>query len=123
MNEAISTARENDDLPCLNYSLSWLYHFGKAHPAEMENIRKTSVLGTEKEAFSFLKTKAKESQMWSLLGTKLLSEAKFFLSNVSSLLSCLRNLDFALNLMNSNGYRETTRRKPSRILLKLLKSS
>ncbi|KAL9037582.1 MAG: hypothetical protein Q9214_005637 [Letrouitia sp. 1 TL-2023] len=92
MNEAISTARENDDLPCLNYSLSWLYHFGKAHPAEMENIRKTSVLGTEKEALSFLKTKAKESQMWSLLGTTLLSEAKYFLSNGDNTAQALENL-------------------------------
>ena len=83
MQETISTARENNDLACLNYSLSWLYHFGKAHPAQMNEIRKRGILGTEKEALAFLKAKAKEISMWSLLSTSLLSEAKLALSNVS----------------------------------------
>lgn len=82
MQETISTARENNDMGCLNYSLSWLYHFGKAHPEEMDDVRKKGVLGTEKEALAFLKAKAKETSMWSLLSTTLLSEAKVALSNV-----------------------------------------
>ena len=86
MQETISTARENNDLTCLNYSLSWLYHFGKAHPSQMDEIRKRGVLGTEKEALAFLKAKAKESSMWSLLSTSLLSEAKLALSNVNNIL-------------------------------------
>ena len=84
MQEAISTARENHDMSCLNYSLSWLYHFGKEHPDEMAEIQKQGVLGTEKEALAFLKLKAKESNMWSLLSTTLLSEAKLALCNVSA---------------------------------------
>lgn len=84
MQEAISTARENNDMGCLNYSLSWLYHFGKEHPEEMADIQKERVLGTEREALAFLKAKAKESNMWSLLSTTLLSEAKLSLSSVSA---------------------------------------
>ena len=83
MQEAISTARENNDMGCLNYSLSWLYHFGKEHPDEMSEIQEKGVLGTEKETLAFLKTKAKDSNMWSLLSTTLLSEAKLSLCNVS----------------------------------------
>ena len=81
--ETIATARENNDMTCLNYSLSWLYHFGKAHPEMIKEIRATGVLGPDKEALTFLKAKAKETGMWSLLSTSLLSEAKLTLSSVS----------------------------------------
>ncbi|KAL8681501.1 MAG: hypothetical protein Q9186_002387 [Xanthomendoza sp. 1 TL-2023] len=81
MQETIATARENHDMPCLNYTLSWLYQFGRTHPEEMAEIQKKGVLGSEKEALSFLKAKAKESSMWTLLGTTLLSEAKLILCN------------------------------------------
>jgi len=67
---------------CLNYSLSWLYHFGKSHPKQMDEVQKKGILGTEKEALAFLKAKAKETNMWSLLSTSLLSEAKLMLNNV-----------------------------------------
>ncbi|KAL9006144.1 MAG: hypothetical protein Q9188_001113 [Gyalolechia gomerana] len=83
MQETIATARENHDMPCLNYSLSWLHQFGRKHPEEMTGIQKRGVLGSEKEALSFLKAKAKETNMWPLLSKTLLSEAKFILSNVS----------------------------------------
>lgn len=85
MQETIAAARENKDMSCLNYSLSWLYHFGKAHPEEAGEIQKSGVLGTEKEALAFLKTKAKDTSMWSLLSTCLLSEAKLGLTNVSAM--------------------------------------
>ncbi|KAL8695853.1 MAG: hypothetical protein Q9224_003114 [Gallowayella concinna] len=83
MQETIATARENHDMPCLNYTLSWLYQFGRTHPEEMAEIQKKGVLGSEKEALSFLKAKAKESSMWTLLGTTLLSEAKLILCNLA----------------------------------------
>lgn len=94
MQETISTARENNDMGCLNYSLSWLYHFGQEHPDEMADIQRKGVLGTEREALAFLKAKAKESNMWSLLSTTLLSEAKLSLSSVSAapLIPTSRNL-------------------------------
>ena len=83
MHETISTAREINDIGCLNYSMNWLYHFGKAHPEAMEDVRRKGILGTEKESLVFLKAKAKETSMWGLLSTSLLSEAKLALSNVS----------------------------------------
>jgi anaphase-promoting complex subunit 5 len=82
MQETISTARENNDMGCLNYSLSWLYHFGKAHPEQIHKVQEKGVLGTDREALVFLKAKAKETSMWTLLSTSLLSEAKLSLSNV-----------------------------------------
>ena len=79
MQEAIATARENKDMNCLNFCLSWLYHIGKAHPETAEKVK----IGSEKEGLVFLKAKAKETGMWSLLSTSLLSEAKLGLQNVS----------------------------------------
>ncbi|KAI9733362.1 MAG: anaphase promoting complex subunit 5 [Cirrosporium novae-zelandiae] len=81
MSEAISTARENKDINCLNFCLSWLYHFDKAHPEEMKGVHSSGMLGTEKEGLIFLKSKAKETGMWSLLSTTLLSEAKLGLQS------------------------------------------
>lgn len=83
MQEAIATARENKDVSCLNFCMSWLYHFGKAFPSEMKDIQNSGMLGSEVEALSFLKAKAKDAEMWSLLSTTLLSEAKLGLQNVS----------------------------------------
>ncbi|SLM38451.1 Tetratricopeptide-like helical domain [Lasallia pustulata] len=84
VHETISTARENKDMECLNFSLSWLYHFGKAHPRDISQAQKTGVLGGEKEALVILKAKAKDAGMWSLLSTSLLSEAKLALTNGDS---------------------------------------
>lgn len=64
--------------------MSWLYHFGKAFPEQMKDVQNTGMLGNEKEGLAFLKAKAKETEMWSLLSTTLLSEAKLELQNVSS---------------------------------------
>ncbi|MCJ1403887.1 anaphase promoting complex subunit 5 [Xylographa trunciseda] len=82
IHETISTARENKDMGCLNFSLSWLYHLGKTYPTELGEIQKSGVLGTDKEALVFIKAKAKESGMWGLLSTTLLSEARLGLVNV-----------------------------------------
>ena len=41
------------------------------------------MLGSEKEGLAFLQAKAKETEMWSLLSTSLLSEAKLELQNVN----------------------------------------
>ncbi len=87
MREAISTARENKDVTCLNFCMSWLYHFGKSFPEEMQEIRNSGILGSETEGLAFLKSRAKDAEMWSLLSTTLLSEAKLGLQNVSRLKS------------------------------------
>ena len=81
--ETIATARENKDMACLNYSLSWLYHFAKAHPEEVREVQKSGVLGTDKEALAFLKAKSRETSMWNVLSTSLLSEAKVALMHAS----------------------------------------
>ena len=81
--EAISIARETHDMNCLNFCMSWLYHFGKAFPEELKDVQNTGMLGSEKEGLAFLQAKAKETEMWSLLSTSLLSEAKLELQNVN----------------------------------------
>lgn len=81
--EAISIARESHDMNCLNFCMSWLYHFDKAFPEEMRDVQKTGMLGSEKEGLAFLTAKAKETESWSLLSTMHLSEAKLDLQNVS----------------------------------------
>ena len=83
MQEAISTAREKKDVTCLNFCMSWLYHFGKSFPAEMKEMGGTGIAGNEIEALRFLKTKAKDAEMWSLMSSSLLSEARLGLQNVS----------------------------------------
>ncbi|KAH0536380.1 hypothetical protein FGG08_006754 [Glutinoglossum americanum] len=81
MRETIATARENKDLGCLNFSLSWLYHFGKVHPGEVNQDTKGGMMGVEREGLAFLKAKAKENGMWSLMATSLLSEARMIMAN------------------------------------------
>ena len=112
MQETIATARENNDLGCLNYSLSWLYHFGKANSEEMCKAQKRGVLGTEKEALAFLKAKAKDINMWSLLSTSFLSEAKLGLGNVQRPKVSLVMLYKSLS--DKNLYRARVLRKSSR---------
>ncbi|KAL5041404.1 hypothetical protein BDW71DRAFT_168034 [Aspergillus fruticulosus] len=109
MQEAVSIARESHDMNCLNFCMSWLYHFGKAFPELVTDIENTGMLGNEKEGLSFLKAKAKETEMWGLLSTTLLSEAKLELQNGESLASSIENivrashLNATKNLLNSMG--------------------
>ncbi|PYI02142.1 anaphase-promoting complex subunit Apc5 [Aspergillus sclerotiicarbonarius CBS 121057] len=109
MQEAVSIARESHDMNCLNFCMSWLYHFGKAFPEQMKDVQNTGMLGNEKEGLAFLKAKAKETEMWSLLSTTLLSEAKLELHNGESLASSIENiirashLNVTKNLSNSVG--------------------
>jgi anaphase-promoting complex subunit 5 len=82
INETIATARENQDMTCLSFSLSWLNHMAKAYPKQMKGVGYMSMLGTERDALTFLKTKAKEARMYSLLSATLLNEAKLSLTMV-----------------------------------------
>ncbi|KAH7309006.1 anaphase-promoting complex subunit 5-domain-containing protein [Stachybotrys elegans] len=84
MLETVSTARENRDMACLNFALNWLYHFGRAHPSLVRDLESNSMLGAGKESLAFLRVKAKESGMWTLWSSVLLSEAKLGLSNGDS---------------------------------------
>jgi len=85
MHETIAAARENKDMGCLNFSLSWLYHFRNTHPAETDQRGSRTVLGNNKESLAFLKARAKEGKMWSIYSSTLLNEAKYHLATVSRL--------------------------------------
>jgi anaphase-promoting complex subunit 5 len=82
INETIATARENQDMTCLSFSLSWLNHMAKAYPKQMKGVGYMSMLGTERDALTFLKAKAKEAKMYNLLSATLLNEAKLSLTTV-----------------------------------------
>lgn len=86
--EAVAIARESHDMNCLNFCMSWLYHFGKAFPEQMREVQNSGMLGNEKEGLAFLKAKSKETDMWSLMSTTLLSEAKLEMQQVRILVSC-----------------------------------
>ena len=93
MQEAIGTARENQDSTCLNFCMSWLYHFGKTFPWEASaELRQRGLLGNEAENINFLKTRAKAAEQWSLLATAQLSEAKLLLQNGDSLAAVFENI-------------------------------
>lgn len=85
INETIATARENQDMTCLNYSLSWLYYLSKAYPSKMQGAGYGGLVKSEREGISFLKAKAKEGHLWSQLSSALLSETVLILSKVSKL--------------------------------------
>ncbi|CZT04911.1 related to anaphase-promoting complex subunit 5 [Rhynchosporium graminicola] len=92
MLEAVSTARENKDMACLNFALNWLYHFGKAHPKIIKGTDETNMLGVEREGLAFLRIKAKETGMWTLWSSSLLSEAKLGMSNGESVATAMENI-------------------------------
>lgn len=83
INETIATARENQDMTCLNFSLNWLNHMSKAYPKQMEGAGYMGMLGSERDGLTFLKAKAKEMRMYNLLSATLLNEAKLSMATVS----------------------------------------
>lgn len=82
--ETISTARENQDMICLSFSLSWLNHMAKAYPKQMKGAGYMSMLGSERDVLTFLKAKARDTKMYNLLSATLLNEAKLSLATVSA---------------------------------------
>ncbi|KZM23313.1 APC5 protein [Ascochyta rabiei] len=80
INETIATARESQDMTCLSFSLSWLSHMNKAYPKQMKGAGYMSMLGSERDALTFLKAKAREAKMYNLLSATLLNEAKLTLA-------------------------------------------
>lgn len=92
MLETVATARENKDMACLNFALNWLYHFGKAHPKIVNAAESTNMLGVEREGLTFLRIKAKESGMWTLWSSSLMSEARLGMTNGESVATAFENL-------------------------------
>ena len=93
INETVATARENQDIHCLNFSLNWLNHMSKAYPNQMKRAGYIGMLGSEKEGLAFLKGKARETRTYNLLSATLLNEAKLCLHSVRTPKSggCLAN--------------------------------
>ncbi|KAF2034414.1 hypothetical protein EK21DRAFT_85454 [Setomelanomma holmii] len=83
--ETIATARENQDMTCLSFSLSWLNHMAKAYPKQMKVAGYMSMLGSERDALTFLKAKARDTKMYNLLSATLLNESKLSLANGDSI--------------------------------------
>ncbi|KAI1137455.1 anaphase-promoting complex subunit 5-domain-containing protein [Hypoxylon sp. FL0543] len=92
MLETVSTARENRDMTCLNFALNWLFHFGRAHPEITKELESNSMLGTGKESLAYLRSRAKETGMWTLWSSTLMSEAKMGLSNGESVATAIEHL-------------------------------
>lgn len=92
MLETVSTARENRDIQCLNFALNWLYQFGLAHPRLVEDLESSSLLGSGKESLAFLRVKAKETGMFPLWSSVLLSEARACLMHGDSVATALENM-------------------------------
>jgi anaphase-promoting complex subunit 5 len=93
INETIATARENQDMTCLNFSLSWLQHMSHAYPKQMKSAGYRGMLGSERDGLIFLKAKAKETRMYNLLSVTLLNESKLCLATVSRGSLTSKNLD------------------------------
>lgn len=89
MLETVAIARESRDITCLNFSLNWLFHFGQAHPDLVRDLQADKLLGTSKETLAFLRVKARETGMWTLWSSVLLSEAKLCLINGDSVATAL----------------------------------
>jgi anaphase-promoting complex subunit 5 len=88
MEECIATARENQDQGCLNFALSWLLYLRQAHPdsatGSFEHLAKLVGGGnSDQDEIAFLKAKAREGRVWSLLSSTLLEEAKGEMYSVS----------------------------------------
>ncbi|OTB04690.1 hypothetical protein M426DRAFT_150567 [Hypoxylon sp. CI-4A] len=92
MLETVSTARENRDMTCLNFALNWLFHFGRAHPEVTKELESNSMLGTGKESLAYLRSRAKETDMWTLWSSALMSEAKMSLSNGESVATAVEHI-------------------------------
>ncbi|RDI80150.1 hypothetical protein Vi05172_g9914 [Venturia inaequalis] len=109
MNETIATARENQDVSCLNFGLSWLNHLSKAYPKEMKRAGYVGMLSSGSENLEFLKNKAKETKMWNLYSSTLLSETKLLLSSGEGIPQALEflyqsaHLNLAHNIQSNHG--------------------
>lgn len=119
MDEAIAASRDNKDMACLNFSLSWLQHFHDVYGREIDHPNQHRLLGTDAEGLAFLKDKARETKMWSVLATALLDEARLFLIKghepraalvrsleASELVTChsISSVETALQLVHSSIY-------------------
>lgn len=83
MNETISIARENKDMACLSFCLSWVFNFRKSR-IQSKNIRESDNpwFQADDEALEFLKYKAAEEKMFDIMSSAIISQAQLSLSKV-----------------------------------------
>lgn len=111
MQETINAARETKDMACLNFALSWLYHFHRAHPQDCPEVIAARM---ERESLSLLKLKAKEWGMDHLLSMAYLSETRQILLCGESIPSAFESL---LRSSHINTTRQIRNATGSQILL------
>jgi anaphase-promoting complex subunit 5 len=96
--EAIAVARENKDTECLNCCMGWIYHFVRAFPSQKKALGNCGILGDEVEGLTFLKSRAKDAEMWALLAGTLINEANLCLQRGDSLAGVFENIAKASHL-------------------------
>nr|APB91646.1 putative anaphase-promoting complex protein [Knoxdaviesia proteae] len=84
MLEAVQTARENRDTLCLNYCLVWIYNFSSVHPEHAAALAESSLLGTDGETLTSMRTKSRQTKMYAQWAGALTIEARLALSNGGS---------------------------------------
>ncbi|KAK3336967.1 anaphase-promoting complex subunit 5-domain-containing protein [Cercophora scortea] len=92
MLETVSVARENRDLPCLNFTLNWFFHFGRAHPNLIYDLENSSMPTNEKASLAYLRVRARETGMWILWCSTLQSEAKVGLARGDSISAAMEDM-------------------------------
>ena len=80
MDETIGTARENKDTACLNFSLSWLYHFRTVFGAKGALHANQVLADSDSKSLAFLRARAFDSKMWVVATSTVLSQARLAVS-------------------------------------------
>lgn len=91
MHECVATARENQDVNCLNFALLWLVHLRKAYPdysACETDLGSDLFVADEMDILTFLQQKAVETRDWQQVSTTLLAQAESELSRVCACEFC-----------------------------------
>ncbi|ODV87373.1 hypothetical protein CANARDRAFT_26772 [[Candida] arabinofermentans NRRL YB-2248] len=89
IDEAIVVARENKDLDCLNYLLTWLFNFLKDRPHLYGKVNNQL---TKSQILHFLKIKTKENKNWILQSMAYQYQALQYMMDGASLTKVLENI-------------------------------
>ena len=89
MLETVAVAKEFFDNCGLDFALNWLYHFGRAHPRFAGEIAAKSMMGSARENLAYVRVSARETGMWTLWMSALLSHTKMYLAGGRSVATAL----------------------------------
>ena len=76
MHETVAIARENKDMTCVNFCVSWLYYYRTIYCRQRGLGGHQPLLGSNEETLAFLKEKANQEKLWNILSSALLNEAE-----------------------------------------------